>query len=164
MSVSFSGSGQVVSQVISTFLTTTFTSTSTTYTDVTGLSVTITPRNSANKIMVFYNFQASTTNGENSVMFQLVRGSTPIATGVAASNRPAASSYNRSVSACGDQSWAMAMNFLDSPATTSATTYKIQGLAQSGATFSVNRTIPDTDAVVIPRFGATITVMEIAYA
>ena len=50
MAVTINGSGQIISQVISTFLTTTFTSTSTTYTDVTGLSVTITPINSANKI------------------------------------------------------------------------------------------------------------------
>jgi hypothetical protein len=164
MAVTINGSGQVVVQVASTTLTSTFTSTSTTYTDVTGLSVTITPTNSANKIFVMFNFQAAVTNNEYSCGFQLVRGATAICLGDAASPRFQATSYNRSFSGNGDQSFALAMNFLDSPATTSATTYKIQGLAQSGATFAVNRTISDTSSSVIARFPATITVMEIAYA
>jgi hypothetical protein len=61
-----------------------------------------------------------------------------------------------------DQSWAMAMNFLDSPATTSSVTYKVQALAQSGSTTAVGRTVADSDNVVIARFPSTITVMEIA--
>jgi hypothetical protein len=164
MAVTINGSGQVVVQVASTTSTTQFTSTSTSYVDITGLSVSITPTNSANKILVIYNFQGSATSGEYSNAYQLVRGSTAICLGVPTGSRSAATSYNRSMTGNGDQSWAMAMNFLDSPATTSATTYKIQGTTQSGGTFAVNRSVNNTDSNSVFNTPATITVMEIAYA
>lgn len=164
MAVTLLGSGQTPIQIVSTTKTDTFTTTSTTFTDVTGLSVTITPTNASNKILVIYTFQASATSGEYTAGFQLVRNSTAICLGVAAGNRFAATNYNRSVSSVADQSWVMAMNFLDSPATTSATTYKVQAREGSGGTVAVGRTVADSDSSVIARFPSTITVMEIAYA
>jgi hypothetical protein len=151
--------GSVV-QVVSTTKVDTFSSTSTTFTDITGLSVTITPSSASNKILVIYNFQAAVSSGEYACGFQLVRNSTAICTGTASSNRYAATNFNVS-SGVTDQSWAMGMNFLDSPATTSAITYKVQGLAQSGGTFVIGRTVADTDTTRIARFPSTITVMEI---
>jgi hypothetical protein len=155
------GAGAVL-QVVSTTKTDTFTTTSTSYTDITGLSVSITPTSATSKILVLYNFQASVTSGEYSCGFQLVRNSTAICLGVAAGSRFAATNYNRSMTGNTDQSWAMAMNFLDSPATTSSTTYKVQALAQSGGTVAVGRSPSDTNSTVIARFPSTITVMEIA--
>ena len=149
-------------QVVSTTKTDTFTTTSTSFTDITGLSVTITPTSATSNVFVMYNFQASATSAEYTAGFRLVRDSTAICLGVAASNRFAATSYNRSVSSVADQSWAMAMNFLDSPATTSATTYKVQAREGSGGTVAVGRTVGDSDSSVIARFPSTITVMEIA--
>jgi hypothetical protein len=151
-----------VLQVVSTTKTDTFTTTSTTFTDITGLSVSITPTSASSKILVIYNFQASATSGEYTAGFQLVRNSTAICLGVAAGNRFAATNFNRSVNSVADQSWVMAMNFLDSPATTSATTYKVQAREGSGGTVAVGRTVADSDASVIARFPSTITVMEIA--
>ena len=53
-----------------------------------------------------------------------------------------------------------ALQFLDSPSTTSATTYKIQTRVTAGTGY-VNRTVTDTDSGVYPRGISTITVMEI---
>ena len=54
--------------------------------------------------------------------------------------------------------------FLDSPNTTSATTYKLQGTAGSSynATYYVNRSDSDTDADYAARVASSITVMEVA--
>ena len=52
-------------------------------------------------------------------------------------------------------------NFLDSPATTSSTTYKIQFITDTATTY-INRTAGDVDASYTGRTQSTITVMEIA--
>jgi hypothetical protein len=56
----------------------------------------------------------------------------------------------------------MHWHFLDSPATTSATTYKIQVFAEIGGyTMVVGRTGDDGNEARFGRFPTTITVMEI---
>ena len=64
-------------QVKQTAKTDNFTTTSTTFTDITGLSVSITPSNSSNKIMVFGDLAVGAASGQY-IMLQLVRGSTEI--------------------------------------------------------------------------------------
>jgi hypothetical protein len=54
------------------------------------------------------------------------------------------------------------MNFLDSPATTSSTTYKLQIVSTNGTTHYVNRNVRDDNGDYEPRSISTITVMEIA--
>ena len=61
----------------------------------------------------------------------------------------------------GDKVIPVAGNFLDSPATTSSTTYKFQMRNYVGTGY-INRTPNDTDAVYTARSSSTITVMEIA--
>ena len=55
-------------------------------------------------------------------------------------------------------------HFMDSPATTSATTYKVQGMVHSGSgNFYVGRNHSDNNGVTGPgRYPAIITAMEIA--
>jgi hypothetical protein len=55
-----------------------------------------------------------------------------------------------------------AFNVVDSPATTSATTYKLQSIIYSGGTIYINRQLTDSDNNGYGRFASTITVMEIA--
>ena len=55
----------------------------------------------------------------------------------------------------------MSLMYLDSPSTTSATTYKIQG-NNNGNTCYLNRTNADTDNSSWGRFISTFTLMEIA--
>ena len=157
------GTGSVL-QVVQTVKTDTFTTTSTTYTDVTGISVSITPTSATSKILVFANLNASVTAADNYFAFQLVRGSTAISIGDTAGSRTVGSVGSALINGTGSGNYIlpMAINFLDSPATTSATTYKIQGLVQSGQTLVLNRSGTDSDAVFGIRTASSITVMEIS--
>ena len=148
------GTGSVL-QVVQTFKSDSFNaSSSTTYTDITGLSVSITPSSASSKILILCTVGFSTT-GDG--LLQLLRGSTVIGSS-SVSGTPADNGYaflSTSISA----SLPLCINFLDSPNTTSSTTYKIQGkIFQGGFSFSVNRRTGDT----IFGGSSTITAMEIA--
>lgn len=116
------GGGKVL-QVVSTTYSTQTTTTSTSFTD-TSLSLSITPTASTSKILVIANVPFNVEDASGSFVFgnfNIVRGSTQVWT---ASTQQwggefGAISY---VVFCGNAS----MHYLDSPATTSATTYKIQ--------------------------------------
>jgi hypothetical protein len=146
-------------QVVSTAKTDTFTTTSTSFTDITGLSVSITPKSASHKVLVTVQIGHGDNNNVNVQRFQLVRGSTAIGIGDAAGSR-ARSSF-AFVPAAGDRGHTLGMTFLDSPATTSATTYKVQ-MATEGGTSYINRRSSDADSASVPRTISTITVMEVA--
>lgn len=147
-------------QVVSTAKTDTFTSTSTSFVDITGVSVSITPSSASNQVLIVITLDGCNDVGVASATFRLMRGSTAIAIGDAAGNRDrvtfqivedfAGSMGNR------------AMMFLDSPATTSATTYKLQGRTAAAGTFFVNRSDDDADAATLSRGITTITVFEVS--
>jgi hypothetical protein len=125
--------------------------------DVTGLSVSITPSSSANRILV--SGQLSYAASSN-LYFRLVRGSTAIAVGDTAGSRiscTGASGYNFGDGNVGENA---TFQFLDSPSATTSTTYKIQVYGFSIAQF-VNRVVTDTDSTVSPRNVSTITVTEV---
>jgi hypothetical protein len=141
-----------VLQVVQATKANTFSTTSATYVDVTDLSVSITPSATSSKILVLMSVQLAATTGD--AIARLVRGATAIAVGTGGTGYNgtgmASSSYPNSM-------FTIATEFLDSPATTSATTYKVQAQANSG-TAVVNRRGFDT------AYGgfSTITVMEIS--
>lgn len=154
------GSSKIV-QVVQTSKTDTFTTSSTSLVDITGLSVTITPTSATSTILVFLSVQYSISQGTAQSYLQLLRGSTAIAQGDAAGNRsrttaqggPAANYLMTNYS----------LQFIDSPATTSATTYKIQTrTTAAGSSSCINRSLDDTNDSIYPRGISTITVMEIA--
>jgi len=151
-----------VLQVVSVLKTDTFTASTATYTDITGLSATITPSATTSKIFVFANVQGSNAIGVDPATLQLVRDATAIALGDAAGSRIGGTS-SLNGGADGNVMYANIVAFLDSPATTSATTYKIQGRSNQGAnTFVINRPYTDTNSAVSSRVVSTITVMEIS--
>jgi len=156
-----------VLQVVSTSKTNSFTTTSTTWTDVTGLSVTITPTSATSKILVFLNGHFSVSNSGTGIYAKLVRNSTDIliadGTGGSPTTTPTTMSASTSGSVSTRENYAMQINYLDSPATTSSTTYKVQVGAYDGGTLIVNG-IYNMSATgsTIPRSTSTITVMEIA--
>jgi len=137
-----------VLQVVNVANTTSTSTTSQTYAD-TGLSATITPSSTSSKILVItsipYELGTSTNNGG---FFKLLRGATNICeysynpyqygTGLSGSN------YIDGVSV---------MNVLDSPAATTATTYKMQF-----------RIYTSSNSLTISNYNApaSITLMEIA--
>ena len=151
-----SSAGKVL-QVVQAVKTDTFSTSSSTLADITGLSVTITPSSSSNKILVLvdlhigYNVYAG--------IVHLLRGATKIYAGDGGLNR--CGLYSNIYQTDGLPQYSMIPvtgTFLDSPATTSALTYKIQMLTSSSTTVYINRRNVDT------YFGAscTLTVMEIA--
>ncbi len=152
--------GMVV-QVVSVTLPTTFSTTSTTFTDLTGLSVAITPKSASNTIFAIATVACGGTSGV-SVDLQLVRTATPFGIGDAASNRTRVSG-SAGVTNSSSGMLTGTISAIDSPATTSATTYKVQireGVG-SGVTIYVNRTVTDTDTAAFPRAASTLTLFEI---
>ena len=157
----YTATGAVL-QIKSTIKTDTFSMSSSTPADVTGLSVSITPTSASNKIMIFAALSAgNNTNNSVSVYPRLVRDSTVIAIGDTAGSRRRITS-NASFLDNNSNMTTIPFMVLDSPATTSATTYKIQVSAQTTNTIYINRTNDDTDSDIYPRAVSTITVMEVA--
>ena len=161
-----SGSSGGIIQIKQTVLTEYKTFSDTSYVDIDGLSVSITPTRSDSKIMVMVNFNASIGTADRWYIFQLVRGSTAICVGDAASSRSVGSvggvRVNTGNSSDGNNVEHYSINFLDSPSTTSSTTYKIQGKCQSGATGVINRSGTDSNADYGLRLASTITAMEVS--
>jgi hypothetical protein len=151
-----------VLQVVSTTKTDTFSTTSTSYVDVTGLSVSITPTSSSSKILVLVQANGSQPVGSGRAYLRLLRGSTVINAGDAAGSRtPGLGGFSASDTSI--PSSTVSASFLDSPATTSSTTYKVQiaMTAGSGSAY-INQTQQDADSSNQIRMASTITVMEIA--
>jgi hypothetical protein len=150
-------------QVKQVYKTDTFQTTSTTLTDITGLSISITPTSSSSKILVMTHIAgaARASAGGN---LRLLRGSTQIGIADTAGSRSLSSfSGNLWITSDHDAARCMAGIFLDAPATTSATTYKIQGKNGTGAALNINRSNNDTDAEDVPgRMTSSITLFEIA--
>jgi hypothetical protein len=140
-------------QVVNAFKNDVFSSTSSTYTDVTGLSVSITPTSATNKIFILVTSSYTNSSSGQPLSINLVRGSTTI-------SQPATSpAYFATAIPYVNQAdiqvpWSL--SYVDSPATTSATTYKIQ--AKSGGTWYINGGRSTNDFAQT----STIIVMEIA--
>jgi hypothetical protein len=159
-------SGAVV-QVKSTTLTSTFSGTATlgTFMAVTGLTVAITPTSASNKVLVLANLVCTNNNGGQGLSAILTGGNCASYVGDAAGSRQrSASATSNGTSSYTAQN--MVFNYLDSPATTSATTYgiSINYLANSAGTnvLYVNRSGDDSDVNYVSRNASTITVMEVA--
>jgi len=155
------GAGKVL-QVVSTTKTDTFTTTATSFTDVTGLSVTITPSSTSSKIYITGSIFASAGVVTNNAMFRMLRDATVINAGNSAGSRTSGMGVAQSANDNFNGQF-IAIAFLDSPSTTSATTYKIQTFSNSGANPScVNRSFNDSDVNYVLRGTSTITAFEIA--
>jgi len=143
------GGGKVLQVVTATTGTTATISTST-FTD-TNLTVTITPTSATSKILVM----ASQTNYSNVsgvslyVKGRVVRGSTSIYENqyVSGFGVPNATGTMESIGFYSPV-------YLDSPATTSATTYKTQLAMQSAGTVVANFGTPGTSSIVVLEIGA----------
>ena len=156
--VTASTNGAVL-QIVSTAKTDTFSTTSTSFTDVTGLSVSITPSSTASKIFVFADVKVG---GPNIVMTRILRDSTVVNAGAAAGNRSLG--LNAYDAAAGAYTITSHVGmFVDGPSSTSALTYKIQLKSELGSASYVNRPNDNTDSASVNlRAASNITVMEIS--
>ena len=139
-----------IGQVVNVIKTDAFSTTSTSFVDVTGMSVTITPTSASSKVLVLTGLALSA--GAARGYATLLRGASAIAdsTGFATSNQTSCTYGSNYLSQY------VSISYLDSPATTSATTYKFQVKADSGTTTYVNTQAGATAHGNV----STITVME----
>jgi hypothetical protein len=148
MSVTISGSGQIVKQVINATYAVSTSTTSTSFV-TTGLTATITPTNSANKILILVTDSAQNSSSANGAVYTLFRGTV---SGTNLGN--ATEGFGNFAAGSGSTIAPYSVIYLDSPSTTSATTYTFAMLARSGTTaYAQNGSAT-----------ASITLMEIAYA
>ena len=150
-------------QVLSTTKTDEFTTSSAGPIDITGLSVNITPKYATSKVLVMFNVHI--VGKDSGTGIRLLRGSTALGLGDTAGSRArmtAIGYYSNNTSPSAYSGGNTSMTFLDSPATTSATTYKLQAQCLSTQGIAVNKTRYDTDNGNASRGSSTITVMEIS--
>lgn len=133
--------GSVI-QVVNATFSTEVSSSSSTFTD-TGLSASITPQFSTSSILVIANIQGA-KNGSTGLDLRVLRGVTSIVQFAKAAGYTGASDYNIIGS--------VSCSYLDTPATTSSTIYKVQ--MASNANASLARINDNTQT-------STLTLMEI---
>ena len=155
----FTAPGSIL-QVVSTTKTDTFSMSSTTFADVTGLSVSITPSSTSSKIFVVATGNVASQPGVVAHRLRLMRDSTAIAVAAAAGSRVLTSSAGISNDANNPNPFAV--NHIDSPGTTSAVLYKIQLAANGANAVYINRSHNDSDNSSTARAVSSITVMEVA--
>lgn len=153
--------GHVI-QIQSTPKTDIFSTTSTSYTDVTGLSVSITPKYTTSKIYIVAGISfGNSTVDRYSNFGRLMRNGSPIFIADAAGSRDRGTFSYQMGGFEGPLSFHF--NYLDSPGTISTLTYNVQIRAESPQTAYVNRGLEaDGDNAITPRTVSSITAMEIA--
>ena len=126
-------------QVVQTVKTDTFSVTGGTLTDVTGFAATITPSSTSNKVLVLVDVKVG-SSVDYGISQRITRNGTAIYIGDTAGNRPRLSNWTTLYAAGpGYNMSSQIISYLDSPASTSALTYKLQ-LASYGSNVSyVNR-------------------------
>ena len=132
-----------------------------TLSDVTGLSASITPSSSSNKVLVMFTVHiGQNSGGSANAYININRGGSDIFIGNASGSRTRGTS---SVGMDMNSQYTLKIatqTFLDSPSTTSATTYKLRAGGFSSRTFHINRTI--VDAAEGNTATSTLTLMEVS--
>ena len=152
-------------QIVQTVKTSRQTIQSQTLTDITGLSVTITPSSSSNKVLISYSIIAYMNSAQYWNM-RLLRGSD--STIFIGDQNASATSQSRGSFGSYTTSYVdgriVAQEFLDSPNTTSATTYKLQAHSPYSSSYIIGiNSSPQLDNYTYMSNGvSTITAMEVA--
>jgi hypothetical protein len=132
---------------------------------ITGLSASITPSSASSKVLVLVNFGQISASGDSTFGIFMFRNGTKINAGDAAGSR-AVGSIGGGLPNGGGQTWrgfSGSIMFLDSPSSTSATTYTFALGGNGAITIYLNRDARDNDvASDSTRTPTTITLMEIA--
>ena len=132
------------------------------FSDITSLSVTITPSSSSNKILLIAHL-TSMCGDDRIIFFKFTGGNTATFVGDAASNKTRVGGFYSSGSLAGSANGApVTMMYLDSPATTSAITYKVQGAPNylSGSAY-INFNPNESDNAYFPRGASSLIAIEV---
>jgi len=150
-----------VLQVVQAVKTNRFTTTSSTFVDITGYSATITPSSTSSKILVISSFHVSNGATGAYVRAQLLRGATALGLGDASGSATQITSTSSIGNSSDPDISNVSYTYLDSPATTSATTYKWQMATFSSRTGTFNGSTGTADSNR-QNSSSTIILMEIA--
>ena len=160
-----------VLQVVNTIKSDTFVSGSVSQggsTDITGMTASITPSSTSSKVLVTFSVygQIYIVNAAFGAMsITCSRGATLIGVGDAAGSRTRVTGQN-GIFTSGNGFSHVAASILDSPNTTSTTTYKLSCVhtnwGSSAGSFYINRAFDDGDASSVPRAASFMTLMEIS--
>ena len=123
--------------------------------DIPGMSVTITPTRADSKIFVMTTVAVACNNANRNNFIQLRRDSTDIAKGTEGGSVNA-SFFHKTRDNFSPHN--ISVQFLDSPATTSAVTYKVRWSGENGDTYYLNRNASNTNEGMV----SSITVMEVS--
>lgn len=144
----------------------TWSASSATPVDVTGMSVSITPKSTSSKILVYVSMHIGLPD-DNYGYVLLLRNGVSIGTGTEATGSRKNTFMSATQTALGGPNgWRMhvlSRSYLDSPATVSTLTYKMQMASPYlTGTMYLNRQYNDADSTYTQRPGSCISVMEIA--
>jgi len=123
--------------------------------DISGMSVSITPLSSSNKVLVMTTVAVACNDADQNNFILLRRDSTDIAKGTAGGTTNG-SFYHRARNTFAPEN--ISVHFLDSPSSTSTLTYKVRWSGENGDTYFINRNTTNTNEGMI----SSITVMEVA--
>ena len=123
--------------------------------DIAGMSVTITPTRADSKIFVMTTVAVACNNANRNNFIQLRRDSTDIAKGTEGGSVNA-SFYHKTRDNFSPAN--INIQHLDSPATTSAVTYKVRWSGENSTTYYLNRNASNTNEGMV----SSITVMEVS--
>ena len=126
--------------------------TTTTFTDWTGMSVSITPSSTSSRILIIASINGIYAPQSENALIRLLRNSTDIAHG--GDYQP----YNNAGVIGGGQT----IVFIDSPSTTSSVTYKLQYRSDGGGACQVNTNDSSNTQLGDESTNSTLTLMEIA--
>jgi hypothetical protein len=149
------GGGKIL-QVVQATKTDTATVTGSTFGSV--FTASITPSSSSSKVLVlaFLTVGGATSNYPN---IRLTKSSTVLLQGDTAGSRTRVTAMGNPGTA--STMTALPINYLDSPASTSALTYEIHLASHSTGAVYINRSGTDTDGATISRAASTLILMEV---
>ena len=159
-----SGASGGIIQVVSTTVTAaTFTHNSETPVLITGMVATITPTRSDSKVLVSINVNTSVTAANYTTMFLLYRDGSVISGARGDAGSGVQTRCFKSVRHSGSNvTQETSGMYLDSPSTTSATTYQVYVAQEGGSTMYLNRFGGDGSYAYHPRATSGITLMEVS--
>mgnify|MGYP003152502426 CR=1 FL=1 len=150
-----------IGQVVQAVKTDTQSTTSTSFVDISGISVSITPTSSSSKIYVIANITGGHVINDTNVIFQLKRDTTNIYLGTTASGNRINASAVLYTGNDSNQAGKATMSFVDEPSSSSAITYKVQFKTYSGTAVYINRSAFDNDIGYNVRQASSLIVMEV---
>jgi hypothetical protein len=155
-------SASVIGQIIQTVKDDTFSTTSADFVDVTGLTSTITPSSATNKVLIIASVASWDQVSVQRSGWTVTQGTTNLVVPDSPGSRVAVANWISSSGQSGEQVSMNTFVLLHSPASTSATEYRIRARTESTATtFFCNRTANDTNSAGNARPVSTLTLIEV---